>query len=92
MPTTRAELAVAPGCLDEATAWARGVLEEWRLTSPLLTAWLPWARQFAGAEPFDLVFEYDADMLLLTCDVTQDGHHRFGLDDFVMPPSTGPED
>lgn len=73
--------------LDGAARWADATLAAWGLSSPLRTAWLPWARQFAGAGTFELAYEYDPDHSLLTCDLVRDGRRVFGLDDFVPLPS-----
>lgn len=75
------------GDLDDAARWADATLADWGLTSPLRTAWLPWARQFAGTGAFELEYGYDPDHSLLTCDLVRDGRRLFGLDDVVPLPS-----
>lgn len=79
---------MAAGDLDEAARWADATLAAWGLSSPLRTAWLPWARQFAGTGTFELEYEYDPDLGLLTCDLLRAGRRVFGLDDFVPLPTT----
>lgn len=73
--------------VDEAARWADATLGRWGLVTPLRTAWLPWARRFAGLGSFELQYEYDVELGLLTCDLFRDGRRLFGLDDYVPLPS-----
>lgn len=90
MSEWRSERAVEADGVDDAARWADATLGRWGLVSPLRSAWQQWARQVAGTGSFELRYEYDPDLGLLTCDLVRDGRRLCGLDDFVPLPSRVP--